>query len=36
MAKPPTLVSGHATREKVVLMEGIGPAETERRPEQAS
>jgi uncharacterized protein len=26
-----SIVSGHGAREKVVLMEGIGPAETERR-----
>ena len=26
-----SIVSGHGAREKVVLMEGIGPAEIERR-----
>jgi uncharacterized protein len=30
-----SIVSGHGSREKVVLMEGIGPAETERRLERA-
>jgi uncharacterized protein len=31
-----SIVSGHAAREKVVLMEGIGRAETERRLDRAS
>jgi uncharacterized protein len=31
-----SIVSGHGAREKVVLMEGIGPAETERRLDGAS
>lgn len=31
-----SIVSGHGGREKVVLMEGIGPAETERRLDRAS
>jgi hypothetical protein len=30
-----SIVSGHGSREKVILMEGIGPAETERRLERA-
>lgn len=30
-----SIVSGHGAREKVVLMEGIGPAEIERRLDQA-
>lgn len=31
-----SIVSGHGAREKIVLMEGIDQAETERRLEQAS
>lgn len=31
-----SIVSGHGAREKIVLMEGIDRAETERRLEQAS
>jgi uncharacterized protein len=31
-----SIVAGHAAREKVVLMEGIGRAETERRLDRAS
>lgn len=31
-----SIVSGHGAREKVVLMEGIGRAETERRLARAS
>jgi uncharacterized protein len=31
-----SIVSGHAAREKVVLMEGIGRTETERRLDRAS
>ncbi len=31
-----SIVSGHGAREKVVLMEGIDRAETERRLERAS
>jgi len=31
-----SIVSGQGGREKVVLMEGIGPAETERRLDRAS
>jgi uncharacterized protein len=30
-----SIVSGHGAREKVVLMEGIGPAEAERRLDRA-
>lgn len=30
-----SILSGHGSREKVILMEGIGPAETERRLERA-
>ena len=30
-----SIVSGHGSREKTVLMEGIGPEETERRLERA-
>jgi hypothetical protein len=30
-----SIVSGHTAREKVVLMEGIGRAESERRLERA-
>jgi uncharacterized protein len=31
-----SIVSGHTAREKVVLMEGIGPEESERRLERTS
>jgi uncharacterized protein (TIGR00251 family) len=31
-----SIVSGHAARDKVVLLEGIDPAESERRLEGAS
>jgi uncharacterized protein YggU (UPF0235/DUF167 family) len=31
-----SIVSGHAAREKIVLMEGIDPAESERRLTRAS
>jgi uncharacterized protein len=31
-----SIVSGQSAREKVVLMEGIGPAEAERRLDRAS
>jgi uncharacterized protein len=31
-----SIVSGHTAREKVVLMEGIGPEESERRLERGS
>ena len=31
-----SIVSGHGAREKIVLMEGIGRAETERRLDLAS
>ena len=31
-----SIVSGHGAREKIVLMEGIGRAETERRLDHAS
>jgi uncharacterized protein (TIGR00251 family) len=31
-----SIVSGHGAREKIVLMEGIGRAETERRLDRAS
>ena len=30
-----SIVSGHGAREKVVLMEGVGPAEIERRLDRA-
>jgi len=30
-----SIVSGHGAREKVVLMEGIGPAEADRRFDRA-
>jgi uncharacterized protein (TIGR00251 family) len=31
-----SIVSGHGAREKVVLMEGVGPAEIERRLDRES